>query len=132
LSARCRTASAIAFGIRKRVSKSFYDDGHQEQLSMESAEDMTSKSIQSASATLSIDLESNELAKMIQSALQPEIDASPADRAAASISVEGATLIIEITAGDFTALRAAMNSYLAWVSGCKMAVESVTDTRQNP
>ncbi|MGY5861124.1 MAG: KEOPS complex subunit Pcc1 [Candidatus Thorarchaeota archaeon] len=93
---------------------------------------MTSKSIQSASATLSIDLESNELAKMIQSALQPEIDASPADRAAASISVEGATLIIEITAGDFTALRAAMNSYLAWVSGCKMAVESVTDTRQNP
>jgi tRNA threonylcarbamoyladenosine modification (KEOPS) complex Pcc1 subunit len=93
---------------------------------------MTSEPIQSANATLSIDLESDELAIMIQSALLPEIDASPSDRAAASISVEGSTLIIEITAGDLTALRAAMNSYLAWVSGCKMAVESVTDTRQNP
>jgi len=93
---------------------------------------MTSKPIQSAYATLSINLESAELAKMIQSALLPEIDASPTDRAAASISVEGATLIIEIAAGDFTALRAAMNSYLAWVSGCKMAVESVTDIGQNP
>ncbi len=93
---------------------------------------MTSKPVQSASATLSIDLESNELAKMIRSALLPEIDASPTDRAAASISVEGTTLIIEITAGDLTSLRAAMNSYLAWVSGCKKAVESVTDTSQNP
>ncbi len=92
---------------------------------------MTSKSVQSASATLSIDLESMELAKMIKSALLPEVDASPADRCAASISVEGATLIIELAAGDLTALRAAMNSYLAWVSGCKMAVESVTDTGQN-
>jgi tRNA threonylcarbamoyladenosine modification (KEOPS) complex Pcc1 subunit len=39
---------------------------------------MASKSVQSASATLSIDLESDELAKMIRFALLPEIDASSA------------------------------------------------------
>jgi tRNA threonylcarbamoyladenosine modification (KEOPS) complex Pcc1 subunit len=122
----------MAIGPSEFVSKSFYENNHQEQLLTQSAETMTSKLVQSASATLSIDLESDELAKMIQSALLPEIDASPTDRCGASISVEGATLIIELTAGDLTALRAAMNSYLAWVSGCKMAVESVSDTRQNP
>ena len=43
---------------------------------------------------------------------------------------DGDLLIITIDAGDLTALRAAMNSFLAWISGSVRAVESVTG--QNP
>lgn len=77
------------------------------------------------SATLRIELESPELAKTILEALQPETTSSPTDRATASLRVEDCVLVIEINASDLTALRAAMNSYLAWVSASKRLSESL-------
>ncbi len=76
-------------------------------------------------AVLEIDLESSQMAETIRSALEPETDSVPSERSATQVRAEGTRLIIEITAEDLTALRAAMNSYLAWISGSKRALESV-------
>ncbi len=75
-------------------------------------------------------MESPEIAETVRSALEPETDSAPSDRAHASVSVKDETLVIDITAGDLTSLRAAMNSYIAWVSACVASIESVTS--QNP
>ena len=79
---------------------------------------------------LQLDLESVEIAQMIQSALKPETESIRSDRAMARVSVKNSTLVITITASDLTALRASMNSYLAWISSCKRTIETVTG--QNP
>jgi KEOPS complex subunit Pcc1 len=76
-------------------------------------------------AVLEIDLESSQMAETIKRALEPETDSVPSERSATRVRSEGTRLIIEITAEDLTALRAAMNSYLAWVSGSKRALESI-------
>ena len=91
---------------------------------------MSSESNQSGRSTLEIDVGDPELAKILHKALVPETLSVPSDRARVSLTLEGGTLIIEIEADDLTALRAAMNSYLAWISGSLGAVDSVT--RQNP
>lgn len=79
----------------------------------------------SGHAVLEIDLESHDMAETIKSALEPETDSVPSERSTTQVRAEGTRLIIEITADDLTSLRAAMNSYLAWVSGSKKALESI-------
>ena len=91
---------------------------------------MTGDRIMNAQATLVIDLEDSKLVDILYSAIKPETESVPSDRAAANLTRKGGQLTISINAGDLTALRAAMNSYLAWVSGSIRAVESVTG--QNP
>jgi tRNA threonylcarbamoyladenosine modification (KEOPS) complex Pcc1 subunit len=81
-------------------------------------------------ANLKVPLASEELARIIRDAINPETNSAPSDRARVKVSVRSSTLLIEVTAEDLTAFRAAMNSYVAWISGCIRAVESVTG--QNP
>jgi tRNA threonylcarbamoyladenosine modification (KEOPS) complex Pcc1 subunit len=90
---------------------------------------MKSETIQ-GHAVLEIPLESNELAEILRQALDPETDSAPSDRAKAKVTINENVIVVEISAEDLTALRAAMNSYLAWISGCIRTVESVTG--QNP
>ena len=85
---------------------------------------MTGDRIVTAQATLTIDLEDSNLADILYSAIKPETESVPSDRATASLSKKDSRLTISINAGDLTALRAAMNSYLAWVSG---SIRSVAD-----
>ncbi len=82
------------------------------------------------SATITICVDTKETAEIIKNALIPETTSSPTDRARVEIRVEGATLFITIHAGDLTALRAAMNSYLSWAWSCKQTTDFVTG--QNP
>ena len=79
----------------------------------------------SGHAVLEIDMGSPQMAETIRRALEPETDSVPSERSTARVHADGSRLIIEITAEDLTALRAAMNSYLAWVSGSKRALESI-------
>ncbi len=72
-----------------------------------------------------MDMGSSEMAQTIHSALEPETESVPSERATTTIRVDGPKLIIEILAEDLTALRAAMNSFLAWISGAKRALEYV-------
>ena len=91
---------------------------------------MNDERILSCKSSLDVDVETVELAKILHEALQPETLSVPSDRARATLAVEGNILQIRIEADDLTALRAAMNSYLAWVSASLGAVHSVTN--KNP
>lgn len=76
---------------------------------------------------LEIPLESEELAKILYSALLPETESIPSERATTSISVKGSSLVVEIVANDLTAMRAALNSYVAWISACMRTVDSIDE-----
>jgi tRNA threonylcarbamoyladenosine modification (KEOPS) complex Pcc1 subunit len=78
--------------------------------------------------TLEIPLESEQQAGILYSALIPETESAPSDRAKAQVIVDGSSLIIEIEAGDLTATRAALNSFIAWISACIRTIENI-DTR---
>ncbi len=86
--------------------------------------------IEKGTATLELDLGSIEMVQMMMSALEPETESVASDRARVQLSAKETILVIKITAGDLTALRAAMNSYLAWISGSTKTIDSVTG--QNP
>lgn len=86
--------------------------------------------IEEGRAIIEIPVESAELAETIRSALNPETDSAPSDRARAKVSVRNSVIVIEIIAGDMSSLRAAMNSYIAWVSASLDAIDAVLG--QNP
>ncbi len=88
---------------------------------------MNSERITNGHAILEIELGTPETVNILYSALEPETVSVPSDRAQAMLSKKGNQLIITIQAGDLAALRAAMNSYLAWVSAGMRAMESVTN-----
>jgi KEOPS complex subunit Pcc1 len=86
--------------------------------------------IEHGRAVIEIPLESKEVAETIRAALDPETDSAPSDRARAEVSVDGSVLVIQISAGDMASLRAAMNSYIAWVSTSLDTIDAVLG--QNP
>ena len=79
---------------------------------------------------MEIPMDSSEVAATIFNALRPETDSSPSDRAHVNLSISESTLIIEVSASDLTALRAATNSYLSWISACRRTMEM--QKGQNP
>jgi tRNA threonylcarbamoyladenosine modification (KEOPS) complex Pcc1 subunit len=81
--------------------------------------------IVSGKSVIEIPLESKKTAEILLAALKPETKSGPSDRASTQVSVRDSVLIIEVKAGDITALRAAMNSYIAWVSACVKSIEQV-------
>jgi len=77
---------------------------------------------------IEIPLESERIAKILYSALLPETESIPSERATTTVSVKGSSLIIEIVANDLTAMRAALNSYIAWISACMKTIESIDES----
>ena len=77
---------------------------------------------------LEIPLESERIAKILYSALLPETESIPSERAITSISVKGSLLVVEIIANDLTAMRAALNSYIAWISACMKTIEAINES----
>ena len=84
-----------------------------------------STSIASGKSVIEIPLDSRKTAEILLAALKPETRSGPSDRASTQVSVRDTVLIIEVEAGDITALRAAMNSYIAWVSACVKSIEQI-------
>lgn len=85
------------------------------------------------SSTLEIPLESEHIAKILYSALLPETESIPSERATTSVSVKGSSIVVEIVANDLTAMRAALNSYIAWISACMRTIEKIsTSTDAKP
>ena len=76
---------------------------------------------------LEIPLESKRMANILYSALLPETESIPSERATTNVSVKGSSLIVEIVANDLTAMRAALNSYVAWISACMRTIDSVNE-----
>lgn len=54
---------------------------------------------------------------IIIKALRPELESGISDRSKVLLKVSPKGLLIEVSADDITALRAAVNSYLYWVQG---------------
>ncbi len=77
---------------------------------------------------IEIPLESEHIAKILYSALLPETESIPSERATTTISVKGSSLFVEIVANDLTAMRAALNSYIAWISACMKTIESIDES----
>ena len=78
-----------------------------------------------ASAELVIDFESEETAKQVYLALEPETQTVSSERAITKLRVDEGKLHLQINASDLTALRAAMNSFLAWISACTTTVDKI-------
>jgi len=76
--------------------------------------------------TLELDLGTADRVAILTAALSPEIMSAPSDRSTVSLDSHGSVLVIRISAQDLAALRAAMNSYLSWVSACLRTVDTVT------
>ena len=76
---------------------------------------------------LEIPLESEKMANILYSALLPETESVPSERATTNVSVDGASLVVDIEANDLTALRAALNSYIAWISACMRTINSIDE-----
>jgi len=76
-------------------------------------------------AVLEMPLSSIEEATIIYNALLPETESIPSDRARSKISIEGSKLIIEVEANDLTALRASLNSFIAWIAACLATLDSI-------
>jgi len=74
---------------------------------------------------LEIPLESEQKARILCSALTPETESIPSDRATSTVTVNGSSLIVRIEANDLTAMRASLNSYVAWISACMRTLESI-------
>lgn len=68
-------------------------------------------------AEIAIELSSKRQAEAICKALRPETRHSIGPRSRVAILLRGKALEIVVFAKDISALRAAVNSYLRWVSG---------------
>ncbi|MFW9960020.1 MAG: KEOPS complex subunit Pcc1 [Candidatus Thorarchaeota archaeon] len=85
---------------------------------------MTTTDVKSKSA-LEIPVESKQKAKILHAALLPETESIPSDRANSRVTVRGSSLIVEIEASDLTAMRASLNSFVAWISACLRTIDSI-------
>lgn len=77
---------------------------------------------------LEIPFDSERVANILYSALLPETESIPSDRATTKVFVKGSSLIVEIVASDLTAMRAALNSFVAWISACMRTIDSIDES----
>lgn len=78
---------------------------------------MRKNHVKSTRAEIAIELGSRRRVGAVYLALKPETKRSIGPRSRVKISREGRTLRLTVSAKDANALRAALNSYLRWVSG---------------
>ena len=81
--------------------------------------------IVAANSMIEIPLDSLEIAEILFAAISPETKSGPSDRATTRVSLRESVLVIEVEASDITALRAAMNSYISWVSACIKSIKQI-------
>jgi tRNA threonylcarbamoyladenosine modification (KEOPS) complex Pcc1 subunit len=65
------------------------------------------------------------ISNLIDESLAPEVECPTSERSKVNISVDNGEVTITIEASDVAALRAAINSYLHWVSTILDVVERV-------
>jgi tRNA threonylcarbamoyladenosine modification (KEOPS) complex Pcc1 subunit len=79
---------------------------------------------QAVLATIRMDLK-EELLRVIETALNPEVESPSSERSETSVLVVDGQLVIQTRASDTTALRASLNSYLRWIEGIQDIVASI-------
>jgi KEOPS complex subunit Pcc1 len=76
-----------------------------------------------ARANIEVNFDSEEDANIIFRAIGPEVRSTPSDKAHTKIELEGNKLMIEISAKDAAAFRAAINTYYRWLKVSKSIME---------
>jgi tRNA threonylcarbamoyladenosine modification (KEOPS) complex Pcc1 subunit len=79
-----------------------------------------------AQAVIRLNFSSEKQLNVVLGALKPETDTSSTSRSKVDMKTEGQTLILDFTATDTSALRAAMNSYLRLI-GVAMNIQNLTE-----
>ena len=72
-------------------------------------------------AVIEVWLDSPSLAKAMYEALKPEVDSMPRTHYKASIELSKLSVKLTIEAHSLSKLRAALNSYLRWITSIKGA-----------
>jgi len=65
------------------------------------------------------------LAEIVEGSLLPEAERPTSERSSVTVAVDGGILKVTVVASDISALRAALNSYLRWVSAILDIVETM-------
>ena len=65
---------------------------------------------------IKLDFDNDFVAKLMFKALNPEVSTVLFERVKVFLSLEGHSLLVELSATDTVALRAAINSWLRWIS----------------
>jgi tRNA threonylcarbamoyladenosine modification (KEOPS) complex Pcc1 subunit len=76
-------------------------------------------------AVIQLSLQSETHLKTVLNALKPETRKSPSSRSTAKVEGEDCKLKISFEAKDTSALRAAINAYLRWISLTRNILESI-------
>jgi KEOPS complex subunit Pcc1 len=70
---------------------------------------------------------------VVAEAIRPELEDSPADRSIVKLIVdEDGKMTLHISATDTSALRAALNSYLRWISAITKTLNLFEESMQEP
>lgn len=67
-------------------------------------------------AFFKVDLRENCIAEIVYRSLYPEIKSPPSTRIKVDLDVDGCFINVHIKADSLSSLRAAVNSYLRWIS----------------
>lgn len=65
-----------------------------------------------------------ERAALVEASLAPEVGEIADDRSAATVARDGATVRVELTAADLTALRAGTNTWLGLLASAESALSA--------
>jgi tRNA threonylcarbamoyladenosine modification (KEOPS) complex Pcc1 subunit len=79
-----------------------------------------------AKAFIRLPLKSEEHLEALMSALTPEVQRQIGVRSKVALSTEAQTLVLTVDAEDTVALRAALNSYLRWITSTLKVLQAVT------
>jgi tRNA threonylcarbamoyladenosine modification (KEOPS) complex Pcc1 subunit len=80
-------------------------------------------------AVIRLSFKSEKYLETVLGALRPETRKSPSSRSGTMVEEGDGSLIIRFEAEDTSALRAAINAYLRWVSLTQNILESVDNAR---
>ena len=78
-------------------------------------DNMTQKILNSIETIFSIELDSDNDAKIVYNSIKPEVTYAHNERSTTEIELDNNIIIIRIFSNDVVALRASINSYVRWI-----------------
>ena len=82
-----------------------------------------------AKAAIRLQFASEKQLRALIDALTPEVQKQISTRSTVDLSSEKQALLLKVEAKDTVALRAALNSYLRWISSTLNVLEVITKTQ---
>jgi KEOPS complex subunit Pcc1 len=74
------------------------------------------KPLESAQFQLELTLDDHQDAEVLYKSIKPEITSAPSSRTHSTLELHGNIIKLRVKAKDSTSLRAAINSYMRWIT----------------